>query len=91
MSENIRKNSNLIGLCFKSYITPIETIEGFAIGKKCLCEVAVNTTLGIFILKLFNQNMESIGLIAVNGQIASEDRILLEGDQVDIYGFMIGG
>lgn len=91
MSENKENRTKFIRLSFKSYVSPIETIEGFGIGKKCQHEVAANTTLGKFVMKLFSQNIESIGLVAVNGRIASEDRILLEGDQVDIYGFMTGG
>lgn len=91
MSENKGDSRKFIRLSFKSYITPSKTIEGFDIGKRCQLEVAFNTTLGNFLLGLFNQDMESIGLIAVNGQIATEERVLLEGDQVDIYGLMVGG
>ena len=80
-----------ITVTLRSHLTPSVYIEGFELGKRCQVKLTGNITLKEFAQKVFFQYKNHIGIIAVNGIIAKETRILQEGDEVDIYSLMAGG
>ena len=78
-------------MTIKSFLSPNEPVEGFKIGESFKFHLPQNTRLGELIQKMFSKKMNQVGLIAVNGQIASENVILSHGDKIDLYALLDGG
>jgi hypothetical protein len=83
--------NNFITVTLRSHVPPSAYVNNFEFGKPFQIRVECNTTLKEFLQKLFVENMNNIGLIAVNGKLARENRTLLEGDVIFVYSLAGGG
>lgn len=54
-------------------------------------KIRPNTTLEELTHKILLQNVNQIGIMAVNGKVAKEDTTLAQGDKVDLYALLAGG
>jgi hypothetical protein len=87
----MNNDKELITVTIKSFLPPNEPVEGFQIGESFKFRLPQNTPLSELIQKIFSKKMNQVGLIAVNGQIASENVILSHGDKIDLYALLDGG
>lgn len=87
----MNNDKDLITVTIKSFLSPNEPMEGFQLGESFKFHLPQNTPLGELIQKMFSQKMNQVGLIAVNGQIASKNVILSQGDKIDLYALLDGG
>ncbi|MDD4238758.1 MAG: hypothetical protein PHT62_09420 [Desulfotomaculaceae bacterium] len=74
----------------KSYVSPLEHVEGFAPGKLFQLELAADTALEELVQKLFGENRGHIGFKVVNGKVV-KDKVLADGDLIEIHRLMGGG
>ena len=84
-------DKDLITVTIKSFVSPNESMEGFQPGEPFKFHLPQNTPLGELVQKIFSKNMNQIGLMAVNGQIASKNVILSQGDRIELYALLDGG
>ena len=84
-----RKDS--ITLTIRSYITPDEPLAGFIAGEPLSLDVPGGTTLAELINQIFSKKFDQIGVIAVNGKLASAETRLSPGDSIDFYPLLEGG
>ncbi|TEB17054.1 hypothetical protein Psfp_00788 [Pelotomaculum sp. FP] len=75
---------------FKSYVTPSEHVEGFESGKEFPLKLRAAITLEELVQKLFSKNRNHIGFKVVNGKVV-KDKVLSDGDLIEIYRLMGGG
>jgi hypothetical protein len=87
----MNNDKGLITVTIKSFLSPNEPVEGFQLGESFKFHLRQNTPLGELIQMMFSKNMSQVGLIAVNGQIASENVILSHGDKIDLFALLDGG
>jgi molybdopterin converting factor small subunit len=85
------RGKDLITVTVRSFIPPNTLVEGFGVGKPFKITMAGVITLGEFTQKVFSKKENQIGMIALNGQIASENTVLSEGDRIDLYPLLDGG
>ncbi|HBC91945.1 MAG TPA: hypothetical protein DCZ10_03325 [Pelotomaculum sp.] len=74
----------------RSYVTPSEHVEGFESGKEFLLKLCSGITLGELVQQLFIENRHHIGFKVVNGKVV-KDKVLSDGDLIEIYHLMGGG
>jgi len=84
-------NQDLFSVTIKSFLPPNEPIDGFHLGEAFKIYLSGVITIGEFTQRFFCRNANQIGMIAVNGQIASENTLLSEGDKIDLYPLLEGG
>jgi sulfur carrier protein ThiS len=75
----------------RSFITPSKKVEGFEMAKSFEFQIAINSTLGDLVNELLAGNSKTIGVMAVNGEVAIEECRLSSGDKIDIYPLLEGG
>ncbi len=75
----------------RSFVFPVKWFEGFELGKAFDFQIPVNSTLGELVKEVLAEKAKTIGIIAVNGEVALDERRLLPGDKVDIYPLLEGG
>jgi molybdopterin converting factor small subunit len=75
----------------RTFIPPNEPVEGFRLGRPFEFNLIDGSTLKELIQRILSENKEQIGIMAVNGKIAQEDTVLLEGDKIDLYSLLNGG
>ncbi len=80
-----------ITLTIRSFITPDEPIAGFNPGESFTLDLPGGITLEELIGKLFYKKFDQIGVMAVNGKLASEETRLSPGDSIDFYPLLEGG
>lgn len=85
----VREDS--ITVMIKSYIPPDEPLGDFHLGEYFKMNLPGRITLGELTRKIFSKNVDQIGMITVNGRIASEKTVLSPGDQIDLYPLLEGG
>lgn len=81
---------DVITVNIRSYVTPSEQVEGFETGKQLQMKVFANTALEDLVQQLFSKNRNHIGFKVVNGKVV-KDKILLNGDVIEIHRLMGGG
>jgi len=54
-------------------------------------ELPRGTTLGELARKILGDNINQLGLSAVNGQMAKENLVLAEEDRIDFFALIEGG
>ena len=87
----MNSDKELITVTIKSFLSPNEPMEDFKLGEPFEFNLPQDTPLGKLIQKMFSKKLEQLGLIAVNGQIASENVVLSHGDKIDLYALLDGG
>jgi len=75
----------------RSFVFPNEPLEKFHLGEPFQFNLAEGTTLGEFVQTMFSKNSGQVGILAVNGRVASEATTLSEGDRIDLYALLDGG
>lgn len=75
----------------RSFVPPDEPLEKFHLGEPFQFNLADGMTLGAFIQEIFSKNRRQVGILAVNGKVASEATTLSEGDRIDLYALLDGG
>lgn len=75
----------------RAFIPPNEAVEGFRLGEPFELNLIDGTTLKELIQRIFSKNKGRIGLMAINGKIAQDHAVLLEGDKIDLYSLLEGG
>jgi molybdopterin converting factor small subunit len=78
-------------LTVRSLITPDEPITGFIRGEAIKMDLPVGMTMGELIDKIFYKKFDQIGVMAVNGGLASSETRLSPGDVIDFYPLLEGG
>jgi hypothetical protein len=82
---------DLMLVTIRSFIPLNKSVDSFQPGKPFDFYLERNTTLGELVKELFPNNENQIGIMAVNGQIASENVVLSQGDKIDLYALLDGG
>jgi sulfur carrier protein ThiS len=85
------QDKNLITVTVKSFISPLNPMEGFRLGESFEMTIPGGMTLGELTRKLLRKNVNQIGIMAVNGKVALEDATLSAGDKIDLYSLLNGG
>ena len=74
-----------------SYIPLDDPTVAFLPGESFSMEVREGTTLDEFTARFFSRTKDQIGVMAVNGALASEGTVLSPGDAVELYPLLEGG
>ncbi len=82
--------AGVISVRVKSYVTPSAHVEGFESGKEFPLKLFANVTLEGLVQHLFSKNRNHIGFKVVNGKVV-KDKVLSDGDLIEIYRLMGGG
>ncbi len=75
----------------RAFIPPNEPIEDFRLGEPFELNLGEGVTLKELTQRIFSKNIGRIGVMAVNGKIAQENAVLLDGDRIDLYSLLEGG
>ena len=84
-------DKELMMVTIRSFVPLDESMDRFEPGKPFDFHLPRNTTLGELVKNWFSSKMNQMGIMAVNGQIASDNVILSQGDKVDLYPLLDGG
>lgn len=84
-------DKKLITVVLRSHINPSPNLEGFSIGKKMQVKLPYDMCLDEFLKTFFHENLNEIGLIAINSRMVNSRRTLSEGDFIDIFSRIAGG
>ena len=87
----IMDQEDSITLTIRSFLFPDEPIAGFQPGESFSMNVPGGTTMEELTGKIYYKKFDQIGVMAVNGKLASAETILLSGDSVDFYPLLEGG
>jgi sulfur carrier protein ThiS len=79
-----------ISVKVRAYVTPSEHVEGFESGKEFPLNLYAGITLEELVQRLFIENRHHIGFKVVNGKVV-KDKVLSDGDLIEIYRLMGGG
>jgi hypothetical protein len=82
---------NSITVTIRSFLAPDEPIAGFRLGESSPMNVPGGITLGGLTRRIYHKKSDQIGVMAVNGKLASEETMLLPGDSIDVYPLLEGG
>jgi len=85
------KNGDKISVTLRSFIPPHESPGGYELGRPFRMELPRGTTLGELARKILGDNINQLGLSAVNGRLAKEDLVLAEEDGIDFFALIEGG
>ena len=80
-----------ITVTIRSYITPDAPIAGFQIGDPFAMNLPEGIRLDELTHRIFYKKFDEIGVMAVNGELASEETVLSPGDAIDLYPLLEGG
>jgi len=83
------EQAGFITIQFRSFVTPAVHVEGFVPGKKIQLKLKGGVSLKELVQDFFSKN-HNIGFVVVNGRVV-KDKVLLDGDSVEIYPFLGGG
>jgi hypothetical protein len=84
-------DKDLMTVTIRSFVPLDEPTDRFEPGKPFDFDLPRNTALGELVKNWFSDKMNQIGIMAVNGQIASDNVILSQGDKIDLYPLLDGG
>ena len=84
-------DKDFVMVTIRSFVPRNESPDSFEPGEPFDFRLPRNTTLGELVRKLFSNKMNQIGIMALNGQIASENVTLSQGDKIDLYPLLDGG
>lgn len=87
----IMDQNDSITLTMRSFITPDEPIVGFIMGESITMNLPAVITMEGLINKIFYKKYDQIGIMAVNGKLASTETRLSPGDSIDFYPLLDGG
>ena len=79
-----------ISVKVRSYVAPSDHVEGFESGKEFPLKLCTDITLEELVQQLFIENRHHIGFKVVNGKVV-KDKVLSDGDLIEIYRLMGGG
>ena len=85
------KNDGKISVMLRSFIPPHESLGGYELGRPFRMELPRGTALGELARKILGDNINQLGLSAVNGQMAQENLVLAEEDRIDFFALIEGG
>lgn len=80
-----------IAVTIRSFLFPDEPMVGFKLGESFTMNVPGGTTMEELTGKIYYKKFDQIGVMAVNGKLASAETILLSGDSIDFYPLLDGG
>ena len=80
-----------ITVTISSYVTPDAPLAGFQIGEPFAMNLPHGIRLDELSRRIFHKKFDEIGVMAVNGELASEERVLSPGDAIDFYPLLEGG
>ncbi len=80
-----------MAVTLRSYLYPDAPLAGFELGEALSLKVPAGSTLGEFAGRFFHKQLAQIGVLAVNGKLATEETVLQPGDTIDIYALLEGG
>ncbi len=84
------KDQDIVTVRVRCFI-PRDPDKGYELGKPFAMELPRGTTLGELSQMIVTKNINELGIMAVNGEVASKDFVLSEGDKIDLYGLIDGG
>ena len=84
-------NCNMITVMVKSFIPPCKPMNNFRVGEPFEMTIPERFTVGELATSLLSENINQIGIFAVNGKHANEDAVLSQGDRVNLYALLDGG
>ncbi len=87
----MRNQEDVISVAVRSFIPPQGFLEGYELGRPFKMELRRGTTLGELTKNILGENMNQLGISAVNGQIARENSVLAEADKIDFFALIEGG
>ncbi len=85
------KNQEKISVTLRSFIPPHGFLEGYELGRPFRTELPQGITLGELARKILGDNINQLGLSAVNGQMAKENLVLMDEDRIDFFALIEGG
>ena len=85
------KNDDKISVTVRSFIPPHEPLGGYELGRPFRMDLPRGTTLGELARKILGNNINQLGLSAVNGQMAKENLVLAGEDRIDFFALIEGG
>lgn len=86
-----RECRHVATITIRSFVSPDEPITGFQPEESFSLQVDEGATLGDLTARYFSQVVDQIGVMAVNGTLASENTILSSGDMIEFYPLLEGG
>ncbi len=92
MAQNKKvKNQGKISVTLRSFIPPPESVGRYEVGRLFRMELPRGVTLGELARQILGDNINQLGLCAVNGQLAKENLVLEEEDRIDFFALIEGG
>jgi len=85
------KNGDKISVTLRSFIPPHESPGGYELGRPFRMELPRGTILSELARKILGDNIDQLGLSAVNGQMAKENLVLVDEDRIDFFALIEGG
>ena len=85
------KKLDKISVTVRSFIPPQEFLEGYELGLPFPMAMPLGTTLGELAQKILGQNVNQLGISAVNGQLAKANLLLADEDKIDFFALIEGG
>ncbi len=85
------KNQEKISVTLRSFIPSPESVRGYELGRAFGMELPRGITLGELARKILGDNINQLGLCAVNGRMARENLVLEEEDRIDFFALIEGG
>jgi hypothetical protein len=80
-----------ITVTIRSYISPDEPVDGYRFGESFRMDLPCGITMRDLMGRIFSKKSAQIGVMAVNGTLASEETILMQGDSIDLFPLLEGG
>ena len=85
------KPKDIITVTVRSFIPPQERVEGYELGRPFKIEMPGGITLEGLAQRILAKNINQLGIMAVNGEVAKGSLVLAPGDKIDLYAFLDGG
>ena len=85
------KHQDIITVTVRSFIPSRESIEGYELGRPFEIELPRGVTLEGLAQRILSKNINQLGIMAVNGEVAKKNLVLSQGDQIDLYALIDGG
>ncbi len=82
---------NTLTITVRSFVPPDEPIAEFQPEEAFRMQVHEGITLDELIASFFSHATGQIGVMAVNGVLASEDTVLSSGDSIEFFPLLEGG
>jgi sulfur carrier protein ThiS len=84
------KNKDKVTVRVRCFI-PRHPDKGYELGMPFEMDLPRGTTLGELSQGIVAENIDELGIMAVNGEVAPKDLVLSEGDKIDFYALIEGG